>query len=153
MESSGLGSRLHFNLSHSQEVALVAVALDRQVGVDVEKIAPKVVDDIGIAESLFTPGEAEVIRGASAEMRAELFYRFWTRKEAFLKGCGVGLSDSMNQFEVSLEEPEIRFLHRCEGGVSNWSVHEFRPCLGYVAAVAIETAHPKFKFLRIDSDL
>jgi 4'-phosphopantetheinyl transferase len=135
LETSG---QLHFNLSHSHEVGLLAVVLGQPVGVDIEKILPERVDDTGIADRFFTAAEADRVRSAATDRRADVFYRIWTRKEAFLKGCGVGLSRDLNQFEVSLEDSAIR-------GAA-WSVHELRPCAGYVAAVAVERARPKFVF-------
>lgn len=129
---------LHFNLSHSHEVALLAVAREQPVGVDIEKIVPDRVDDTGIADRFFTAAEADRVRAATVEQRADVFYRIWTRKEAFLKGCGVGLARDLNKFEVSLEDSAIPG--------TDWAVHELRPCTGYVAAVAVECARPKLQF-------
>ena len=140
--------RTHFNLSHSHEIAILAVAQGRQVGVDVEKIAPYSVDHLSIAEQFFTLAETDLIRSTSAEMRAEVFYRLWTRKEAFLKGRGDGLSASLNHFEISLEEAGIRFSDLPQSEDTSWSVHEFRPCPGYVAAIASEGSPPSFSFFK-----
>ena len=146
VQNRGLEPRLHFNLSHSHEIALLAVARGRRVGVDVERVSTHRMNDLGLAENLFTPFEAGLLRAASPEMRAEVFYRLWTRKEAFLKGCGDGLSASLNHFEVSLEDSGILLVDRWGGGGGNWSVHEFRPLSDYIAAVAVEGAVPCFTF-------
>lgn len=152
LEMGELEPQLHFNLSHSDEVGFCAVARGRQVGADVEKIRSEALDGIGIAEQYFTTFEANLIRSAPVEMQTEVFFRLWTRKEAFLKGCGQGLSESLNKFEVSLEETAIRFLGNSGDDYGNWSVHEFRPCFGYVAAVAIEGGLPRFKFLSLNGE-
>ena len=148
LEAGGIEPRLRFNLSHSNDVALLVVARGRRVGVDVEKIVPQMVDNLGVAGNLFTPVETELVRSAPAENQADVFYRLWTRKEAFLKGTGEGLSASLDHFEVSLEETGIRFSAPLKSEGTSWSVHEFRPCPGYVAAIASEGIPPSFSFFK-----
>lgn len=149
LETSRFEPSFHFNLSHSDEVGFCAVARG-EVGADVEKIRSEALDNMGIAERYFTPSGADRIRSAPDEMRVDVFFRLWTRKEAFLKASGEGLSESLSKFEVSLEDSKIRFVDESEAELRNWSVHEFRPCSGYVAAVAIGGCLPRFKFLTMD---
>lgn len=150
LNAKELKTPFQFNLSHSHEMGLLAVTQKRSVGVDVERIAPQSIDSIGIAEQFFTSVEADLIRSAPAKLRNDCFFRVWTRKEAFLKACGDGLSGSLSQFEVSLDNPEILFLKHDAFARGSWSVHEYRPCSGYVAAIAIESHVRKFKFLALD---
>jgi 4'-phosphopantetheinyl transferase len=82
--------RLAFNLSHSGELALVAVSQGREVGVDVERAKPGR-DLVGLAERAFDPEGAEAVRAAAGDERTRLFYELWTRHEARLKCLGVGL--------------------------------------------------------------
>lgn len=84
-------ARLAFNLSHSGDLALVAVARDREVGVDVERVKPER-DLVAVAERALAPGEAAAVRAAAEPERARLFYGLWTRHEARLKCLGVGLA-------------------------------------------------------------
>jgi 4'-phosphopantetheinyl transferase len=149
LAANDLEPRLSFNLSHSHEVGFCAVARGRQVGADVEKIRPEAVDSIGTAEHFFTPGETQLIRSAPPETQAETFFRLWTRKEAYLKGHGKGLSMPLNEFEVSLEHPGIRLVQPGGNQSVKWFLHEFRPCPEYVAAVAVEGEHREVEFRRM----
>ena len=88
---AGEPARLSFNLSHSGGLALVAVARDREVGVDVERVKPER-DLVALAERALAPEEAGAVREAAEPERARLFYELWTRHEARLKCLGVGLA-------------------------------------------------------------
>jgi len=83
--------RLAFNLSHSGHLALVAVARDREVGVDVERVKPER-DLLALAERALAAEAAAAVREAAEPERARLFYELWTRHEARLKCLGVGLA-------------------------------------------------------------
>lgn len=82
--------RLAFNLSHSGELALVAVSRGREVGVDVERERPER-DLVALAERALSAEDAAAVRGAGEDERPRLFYAHWTRHEARLKCLGVGL--------------------------------------------------------------
>ena len=82
---------LSFNLSHSGDLALVALARDREVGVDVERVKPER-DLAAIAERALAPEDAAAVREATEPERARLFYELWTRHEARLKCLGIGLA-------------------------------------------------------------
>jgi 4'-phosphopantetheinyl transferase len=150
LEANDIGPRWDFNLSHSSEVGLLVVTHGRRVGVDVEKIMPSSVDGLGIAERFFTPAEASLIRSFPADSRGDVFFRLWTRKEALLKGCGVGLSESLNRVEVSLNRSEIALPDSFSGPCTNWSIQEYCPCAGYIAAVAVEGTLPEFGFFSME---
>lgn len=83
---------LAFNLSHSGALALVAVARDREVGVDVERVKPER-DLVAVAERALAPAAAAAVREAAEPERARLFYELWTQHEARLKCLGVGLAE------------------------------------------------------------
>ena len=94
--------KLEFNLSHSHEVALIAVTRGRDIGVDVERIR----EDFAfaeVAERYFTAREVGAIRALSEELQRRAFYQCWTSKEAFLKAKGVGLSGELDEVEVLLD--------------------------------------------------
>jgi 4'-phosphopantetheinyl transferase len=84
-------SRLAFNLSHSGDLALIALARDREVGVDVERVKPGR-DFLALAERALAPEAAAAVREAAEPERARLFYELWTRHEARLKCLGLGLA-------------------------------------------------------------
>jgi 4'-phosphopantetheinyl transferase len=94
------GNGFEFNLSHSNGLALVAVAEGREVGVDVELIEPGC-DLVALAERALDPDDAAAVRAASERERAAVFYAAWTRHEARLKCLGTGLGDTSLQFAGS----------------------------------------------------
>jgi 4'-phosphopantetheinyl transferase len=131
---------LCFNLAHAGGVALFAVTLQRQIGVDVERINP----DLGhedIAEHFFSPREREALRALPPGQRALAFFACWTRKEAYLKARGEGLSISLDSFDVSLApgEPAQLLATRDDPSHSRrWTLCELDPGPGYAGALAVE---------------
>ncbi len=93
---------LYFNLSHSGDYCLCAVALDREVGVDIEMVR-RDVECLRLAERFFTPREYDDLRQAPEEGRHARFYRYWTCKEAYLKARGLGLSSGLERIEIIFE--------------------------------------------------
>ena len=81
---------LRFNLSHSHEMALIAVSREVEVGVDVERLRP-LPECMAIAERFFPPVDAAALAEVAPDAREAEFFRRWTRIEAMLKACGVGL--------------------------------------------------------------
>ena len=130
---------LRFNLAHSDGLALFAVVWNREVGVDLESLGRDRAHD-QIAERFFSPNEAAALRALPVEARRKAFYDCWTRKEAYLKARGLGLSLPLDQFEVSLssEEP-VRLLATPEGPdeTSYWQLQAVPAGEGFAAAVAV----------------
>ncbi|MCC5614401.1 4'-phosphopantetheinyl transferase superfamily protein [Nostoc sp. CHAB 5836] len=124
-------SGLAFNLSHSQDLGLCAVNCTRQIGVDLEYIRP-MSDLEAIAKRFFLPREYEMLRSLSPNQQQEVFFRYWTCKEAYLKATGEGLSQ-LEQIEVSLTPTEPAKLQILQ----DWSLFELVPANNYVAAVAV----------------
>ncbi len=134
---------LSFNLSHSGEFALIAVGRDREVGVDVEKIRPEI-DLERIARRFFSPGEVEGLFALVDTVRPAAFFRCWTRKEAYIKARGGGLSIPLDQFDVTLdpEVPAALLATRDDPKeASRWSLYNVDLCEDYQAALAVE-GHP-----------
>ena len=133
-------SPIEFSLSHSGQYALVAVANHRAVGVDVEVCRPDV-DALALARRFFASREAEKIAQAQGPERQRLFYRFWTGKEAYLKGRGVGLSLGLDRFELVFDDELTRAAVRVGGSGSpdnHWSVLSFSVEERVAGAVAFE---------------
>lgn len=128
-----------FNVSHSGELALIAVAKDVELGVDVEQYRPIQQSD-RIVESYFTAAESAEFRRLDEGDRAEAFIRGWTRKEAVVKAQGVGLAGLATEFETLFgpgRPPES--FRRCEpmDEVRGWRLWEVSPRPGYVATLAV----------------
>ena len=131
---------LHFNLSHSHEAALVAVTLGRQTGVDIEHIKREFQWE-EVAVRFFAPGEVARLRALPQEQQRRAFFTCWTRKEAYIKAKGGGLSIPLQDFEVSLCPGEPASLVSCTNDpeeTARWSLAEIDAGPDYAAATAVE---------------
>jgi 4'-phosphopantetheinyl transferase len=131
---------LAFNMSHSGDFILIAVGRKREVGVDVEKMRPEIELE-RLARRFFSPGEAARISVQDSEQRLAAFFRCWTRKEAYIKARGGGLSIPLDQFEVTLDaEAPAALLANWDDPeeVSRWSLHNIDLDEEHLAALAVE---------------
>ncbi len=127
---------LRFNLSHSQDLAMYAFVLERDVGVDLEMIRAEVANE-RIAENFFSPSEVQTLRALPLEHQAEGLFNCWTRKEAYVKARGQGLSIELKSFDVSLTPGEEAKILRGDDW-RGWSLVSFKPDHGWVAAMATQ---------------
>jgi len=133
-------TEMHFNLSHSEGLAIYAFTGDREIGIDIEQIRD-IPDMEQIFERFFSPRENEVFHILSESKRKEAFFNCWTRKEAFIKATGDGLSRPLDGFDVSLVPDEPARLLRIEGDTEEarrWSIQDLKPAFGFAAAFAIK---------------
>ncbi len=131
-----------FNVSHSYEVALLAFARGMRIGIDVERIRPEVAGG-RIAERFYSSREVAALRGLPAVEQPAAFFRCWTRKEAFVKARGEGLSLPLHSFDVSLAPDEPAVLLHVAGEpveAERWTLRAVTPTIpGYAAALAVES--------------
>jgi 4'-phosphopantetheinyl transferase len=130
---------IDFNLAHSHGLALFAFAKSRAVGVDLEFMREDLADQ-QIATRFFSPHEVEALSTVAAESKREAFFNCWTRKEAYIKARGDGLSLSLAGFDVSLRPDEPAVLLRnykepAEPG--RWTMRAIPMPSGYVAALVV----------------
>lgn len=131
---------LSFNLSHSGNLVLYALARGRRVGIDLERIRD-VIEYEQIAARFFSPRESAALQALPTSIKSEAFFNCWTRKEAYIKARGEGLSLPLDQFDVSLIPGEPAALLSTKGNsqeVARWSLQALSPGPGYVAALAVE---------------
>jgi 4'-phosphopantetheinyl transferase len=134
------GNTVRFNLSHSHRVALYAVTRGREVGIDLERIRFDL-DVEQIAERFFSRWEIATLLTLPPEVQRQAFFLCWTRKEAYIKARGEGLSLPLDQFDVSLipgEPAALLSTHQGSHEALRWSLQELTPAPGYVAALAVE---------------
>ncbi len=126
---------LHFNVSHTHELALYAIAQSREVGVDVEWMRPQVAHE-QIAARFFSLEEQEALAEVPDEDRRAAFYNIWTRKEAYVKARGDGIAAGLGTFAVSLGAEAV-LLRSDEGQdeVERWKLIALEPADGYGAAL------------------
>jgi 4'-phosphopantetheinyl transferase len=131
--------KIRFNLSHAGDVALYAVASGREVGVDIEVVQEDTPCE-EIAARFFSRREVTTLLALPASARRRAFFECWTRKEAYIKGRGEGLSLPLDNFDVSLAPGEPAALVDRRGGrdAARWSLCELTDAAGYAAAVAAE---------------
>jgi 4'-phosphopantetheinyl transferase len=131
---------LRFNLSHSHELALYAFARGRDLGVDIEHIRAEFAGD-DIAARFFSAREASTLRTLPASARTHAFFNCWTRKEAYIKARGEGLSHPLDQFDISLIPGEPAAFLGTRGDLrelTRWSLHALDVGEGYAAAVVVQ---------------
>jgi 4'-phosphopantetheinyl transferase len=142
---------VRFSVSHSGELAILAVATRREVGVDLEAIRVEVEID-KLAERYFSEQEHATIRGLPPEQRLRAFFRCWTCKEAFLKAQGFGLSRSLGSFDVEADpdQPARLLGTRPESEEAElWYLYDIPVEQYYAAAVASEGSIAALTILRL----
>jgi 4'-phosphopantetheinyl transferase len=140
LEKESNGLQLNFNVSHSEDLALYAMACNNQVGIDLEMIRP--ISDIQqLAQRFFAPSETDAIASLASPYQEQMFFRYWTCKEAYLKATGEGLS-SLEQAEIIFNSSESPKLSH----TSSWMLQELIPADNYVGAVAFETGSKSLSF-------
>ncbi len=134
--------RLSFNLSHAHGYILYVFTRGREVGIDIERIRPEAAHD-GVAERFFSNKEVSTLRALPRHAQAIGFFNCWTRKEAYIKARGEGLSIPLNQFDVSLVpgEPAALLESRVDpADTSRWTLKSLDMGIQYIAALAVEGA-------------
>jgi len=134
------GSVVNFNLSHSHGKVIIAITRGREVGIDIEHIRT-VPEADHIAEQNFSCGEYAAYQSLPESRKQQGFFNCWTRKEAFIKAVGEGLSLPLDQFEVSLapDEPaKLKYIEGDPGGIARWSLQALKINADYAAAIVVE---------------
>ncbi|HYO92152.1 MAG TPA: 4'-phosphopantetheinyl transferase superfamily protein [Pyrinomonadaceae bacterium] len=134
------GKELRFNVAHSGGRALYAFSSRRELGIDIEQVREDF-DYLEIAEHFFSRREISTLRALPAAAQARGFFNCWTRKEAYIKAHGAGLSIPLNSFDVSLvpgEPARLLSVRDDPQAASRWSLQEIEVEAGYVAALAVE---------------
>ncbi|MGE5321880.1 MAG: 4'-phosphopantetheinyl transferase family protein [Actinomycetota bacterium] len=143
LEQSGI----KFNLSHSSELALLAVTRGLTVGVDIEHIKADFATD-DIAERFFSATEVQSLRSLPASQRAEAFFSCWTRKEAYIKALGEGLSVPLDSFAVAFAPgiaPALLHVDVDPIETERWSMYNITVRDGYKAALVVEGSDHRLK--------
>ena len=136
----GLVEPFQFNVSHSGDLVLIALTMGRAVGIDVEKMRTKL-DVERIAASYFSPLERLTLHSLPAHLRRDAFFDCWTRKEAYIKAVGDGLSLPLDEFDVCFlpgQEPRLLATRPHPAEARRWVFRALDLGPGYKAAVAVE---------------
>ncbi len=129
-----------FSMSSSEGLALYGFTRNREIGVDVECVRD--IPDIDqIAELIFSAKEALAYHALPDHLKREAFFSCWTRKEAFLKATGDGLSRRLDEFELRVDPGKPASLPGIDGdqkSACQWSIHDLKPASGFTAAIAAQ---------------
>ena len=140
-------SRLQFNVTHSGAIAMLAFTRQREIGVDVEQVR-RDFEVEALAHRYFSACEQAQLAALPADERVDAFFRCWTRKEAYIKATGDGLSLPLSQFDVSLEIEEANALLATrpnESEASRWLLQDVPATPGYIAALCVRGQDWKLK--------
>jgi 4'-phosphopantetheinyl transferase len=131
---------LHFNVSHSEELAIYAISRNCALGIDIEYIARAIAHE-GIAERFFSARENAELQRCAPTHRKRAFFACWTRKEAVVKATGDGLRLPLDQIEVTVSPDEQPRLISIPGGrTDDWTLHAVDVGSDYIATVAAHRA-------------
>jgi 4'-phosphopantetheinyl transferase len=144
--SGRAGESLRFNLSHSDGLALVAISPGREVGVDLELVRDEF-PGMETARRFFSAGEVAALEALPQGSRARAFFDCWSRKEAYMKACGVGLALALDRFEVTFGPGRPPELHSAgwargepgpdEAQMRLWTLHALDAGPAYAAALVL----------------
>jgi 4'-phosphopantetheinyl transferase len=138
---------LEFNLSHTAGFACFGITRGAPIGVDVERIRP--LDDLDtLARHNFAPSEVEELETLAGDCRVTGFFNCWTRKEAYVKAVGDGLSCPLDGFEVTLAPgapARLRRIEHSEIAAAHWSLYAFSPVGGVLTAAAVRARNVTFE--------
>jgi 4'-phosphopantetheinyl transferase len=138
---------IYFSLSHSEGIALYGFTRNHEIGVDIEYMRD-ISEMDQIVERFFSVREKRVFHTLPENQKKEAFFKCWTRKEAYLKAVGDGLSRPLESFDVTLGRGEPAILLRMEEGSNvafRWSIQDLKPTLGFAAAIAVEGENLEFR--------
>jgi 4'-phosphopantetheinyl transferase len=150
LSGANASAGLCFNLSHSSNLAVYAIAKNRNLGIDVEHVRPDAAGE-DIAARYFSARELSDLRTLPPESRADGFFRCWTRKEAYLKATGMGLRIPLDSFAVSLLPGQpAQFLSGVE---SCWQLAAYTPVEGYIAAIVYDGSPVSIEYFSLDANV
>ncbi len=139
---------IQFNLSHSHGVALYAISLIENIGIDIE-YNQRQIHPLDIAQRFFSNEEITLLSQLPASEQLTGFYKIWTRKEAYVKAIGEGISHPFDQFSVDLMNNKSKIkLNAAKGKLSEWTIYEILTDTKYSAALALPFDEPIIHYWR-----
>lgn len=132
------GESIHFNVSHSQGHALFAFSRGRELGIDLERIRSDI-DCEQLSERCFSPVERQLLNAVSSHLRRRAFFACWTRKEAYVKATGLGLTLPLEEFDVSVDPgmPALLSSRQFPVDVNRCTMQELTPAPDFVGCLAV----------------
>jgi 4'-phosphopantetheinyl transferase len=152
LKDGGLAHRVCFNISHTSDFVVLAIASERELGIDIESTSIRRAP-IEIAERYFAPAEVRSLRALPERLQSERFWELWTLKESYIKARGKGLSLDLDTFSFDLATANaLGFSAAPDDFAERWSFWQFRPDAYHVVALCAERrpgANTQLRFMRI----
>ncbi|MFW5968899.1 MAG: 4'-phosphopantetheinyl transferase family protein, partial [Persicimonas sp.] len=143
---------LRFNVSHADGLTLLAFTAKRPVGVDVED-ARRDPENLANVARYFAPEERATLDSLAGSNHREAFFRCWTRKEAYLKATGRGMSVELDSFAVSVDPDDARLVRDDGGDASAWSLTDLDPGEGFAGALCVRAQElPRVTTRHLDAE-
>ncbi len=145
-----IGFPLYFNLSHSQDCLAIAISESDGLGIDIEQIKSRN-GLLEIARRCFSKQEFFIWCNLPEDRQLQMFYQFWTRKEAFVKAVGRGIALGLDQCELAM--PEARSLLKIPpeyGQAADWKIVEFLPDGDFCGALVVPNVDFSIRQFRFD---
>ncbi|WP_425144796.1 4'-phosphopantetheinyl transferase family protein [Deinococcus sp.] len=139
---------LRFNLTHSGQLALLAVTRGAELGIDLERL--RAVQWRGVAAQVFSQSERHTLRHTPPARQPQVFFDHWTAKEAYLKALGCGLSIPPESVSLHIRHPEVQVIHPAAHDQGVWQGRLFTPAEGYRAALVVEAGSGSFALRLLD---
>lgn len=142
LATPGAKRQLDFSVTHSGAICIIAVAASREIGVDAERVRPRLRAE-KVAARLFCGGTAQLLIGLDDHARAGAFSAAWTQREAYAKAVGVGVFRSYDALPFEWprrDHVQLHEEHRPGALTRVWSVLAFAPEVGYAATLVAEGA-------------
>lgn len=137
---------IQFNLSHGGDWLVVALSTCHSLGVDLEPIQPRR-NLSGLCRRYLSDRETHTVLALPSAQASAQFLRYWTCKEAYAKGLGIGLTQSLTQVDLTVDDqpvpPHPMPIAHAQGLVPGWQIYQWQPAAGYVAAIAIHQPIPQ----------
>lgn len=137
-----LGKKIEFNISHTDHYVMIALCLENSVGVDIESISTRT-DQASLVKRFFSQQEHDAWHALPETDRTDAFFRCWTRKEAFIKAEGSGVSYGLDNFSVSLEKniTKVEIDVQNTSDKADWTNYSSIALSGYQTAIASNQAN------------
>jgi 4'-phosphopantetheinyl transferase len=141
VSNSARENAVQFNLSHTDQLVVMAVTHHKEIGVDVEYL-PRLGKPLEIANHFFSPNEVKQLLALPAEQQRNRFFDLWTLKEAYIKACGMGLSIPLDHFSFSFSDQkkiQIEFIPERNDQPELWQFWQIKPNDVHKVSMALKT--------------
>ena len=146
--------KIKFNLSHTEDIMLVAFVLDSEIGIDIEAVT-RHVDYMGVGQRWFSALEGRTLQSLPEQERIDAFFRAWCRKEAYIKARGEGMAHPLQRFSVALDKHEPRLVEHLDDSreTSRWTFIDIDVAENYRATVVAESTDWQVSCYRLNMSL